>query len=62
MEKKEKPHINYTKCKLSGMCKSVCPMGVFEKKEKNMVVKHPEKCIQCRACEVSCPHGAIEVK
>ncbi|MBU0662763.1 MAG: 4Fe-4S binding protein [Candidatus Diapherotrites archaeon] len=58
----EKPNIDYGKCKNDGTCIRVCPMEVFAKEGKKTVVKHPEKCIQCRACEVSCPNSAIEVK
>ncbi len=57
-----KPVIDYKKCKMSMTCIDVCPMDVFEKEKDKVVVKHPEKCIGCRACEVQCPHGAIKIE
>ncbi|MBU4283552.1 MAG: 4Fe-4S binding protein, partial [Nanoarchaeota archaeon] len=44
-----------------GNCIDVCPMQVFEKEGDKVVVKKPEECIGCRACEVQCPKGAIKV-
>ena len=58
----EKPYIDYSKCTACGTCIDVCPVGVFEKEGDKVVVKNPDACIQCRACEVSCPEKAIEVK
>ena len=58
----ERPHIDYSKCMGCATCVSVCPMEVFGKEGDKVVVKRPEKCIQCKACEVSCPDSAIEVK
>jgi NAD-dependent dihydropyrimidine dehydrogenase PreA subunit len=56
-----KPIIDYKKCNACGTCIDVCPMDVFEKENNKVVVKHPEKCIGCRACEVQCPQGAIKI-
>lgn len=58
----ERPYIDYEKCTLKRTCMEVCPAGVFAEENGKMVVKYPEKCIQCRACEVSCPEKAITVK
>lgn len=58
----EKPIIDKSKCNNTGTCIEVCPVNVFEKEGDQVVVKRPEDCIQCRACEVSCPQKAIEVK
>lgn len=57
-----KPTINKKKCNCSLNCIEVCPVGVFEKKNGCSVVAHPENCIGCMACEVSCPKKAIKVK
>lgn len=56
------PVINEKKCKNNGVCLTVCPMNVFEKKDDKVVVAHPNKCIGCKACEAQCPEGAIKVE
>ena len=58
----ERPYIDSDKCTGCGTCVDVCPMGVFEKEGEKSAVKKPAECIQCRACEVSCPAKAIVVK
>ena len=57
----ERPWIDYKKCKTSKNCIDVCPVGVFALEKGKTTVKKPEECIQCRACEVSCPNKAIKV-
>jgi len=39
----------------------ICPVQVFAKEGVRIVVKHPEKCIGCRACESVAPDGEITV-
>ena len=56
-----KPVIDYKKCNSCGTCIDVCPMDVFAKENGKVVVKKPEACIGCRACEVQCPKGAIKI-
>ncbi|MDD5148439.1 MAG: 4Fe-4S binding protein [Candidatus ainarchaeum sp.] len=58
----ERPYIDYKKCTSCGTCINVCPVSVFAKEGKKTVVKNPGDCIQCRACEASCPEKAIQVK
>lgn len=36
-------------------------MKVYEKEEDKVIVKNPDKCIACRACEIQCPAEAIKV-
>lgn len=57
-----KPIINYDKCTKCLTCIEVCPMEVFVKEGDKPVVKKPEDCIGCKACEVQCPAEAIKVK
>ncbi len=56
------PVVDLKKCKGAGTCAEVCPTNVFEIKDGKAVVARPEDCIECRACEASCPHAAIQVK
>jgi len=58
----EKPYVDKAKCTGCGTCVTVCPVNVFEIVDKKSVVKNPQDCIQCKACEVSCPEKAIVVK
>jgi NAD-dependent dihydropyrimidine dehydrogenase PreA subunit len=58
----ERPYIDYGKCKNCETCITICPVGVFAKEAKKTIVKNPSECIQCRACEASCPQKAIQVK
>ena len=58
----ERPHIDSDKCTGCGTGIDVCPIGVFEMNGDKSVVKKPDDCIQCKACEVSCPAKAIIVK
>jgi ferredoxin len=45
------------KCKLMN-CIEVCPVDCFYKGE-NMLVIHPDECIDCGVCEPECPVEAI---
>ena len=42
-------------------CIDTCPVEVFEMKDEKSVVVNNDDCLVCRACEVQCPEGAIEV-
>jgi NAD-dependent dihydropyrimidine dehydrogenase PreA subunit len=46
------------KCKLMD-CVEVCPVDCFYEGE-NMLVIHPEECIDCGVCEPECPVDAIK--
>ena len=45
------------KCKYTD-CVAVCPVDCFYEGE-NMLVIHPDECIDCGACEPECPADAI---
>jgi ferredoxin len=45
------------KCKLTD-CVEVCPVDCFYEGE-NMLVIHPDECIDCGVCEPECPINAI---
>jgi len=36
-------------------------VGVYEVKDGKSVAAKPDECLVCRACEVQCPEGAIQV-
>lgn len=58
----EIPYVDKGKCTGCGTCRDVCPVDVFEIKNGKSTVKNPDECIQCRACEASCPEKAIILK
>lgn len=49
---------NCIKCKYMD-CVEVCPVDCFYEGE-NMLVIHPEECIDCGVCEPECPAEAIQ--
>ena len=48
---------NCIKCKTMD-CVEVCPVNCFYEGE-NMLVIHPDECIDCSVCEPECPVDAI---
>ena len=60
--------VNTSNCKACDICVSVCPSGVLGMKyDKNSTlgamisIDHPEACIGCMECELTCPDFAIYV-
>jgi len=42
-------------------CVANCPTTAMHKSPEGLTLHAPDKCIACRACQVSCPYGAIFV-
>ena len=60
--------VNTNNCKACDICVSVCPSGVLGMHYDHtstlgamISVDHPEACIGCSECELSCPDFAIFV-
>ncbi len=60
--------IDTARCKACDICVSVCPAGVLSMKQEPtstlgamISIEHPESCIGCNDCELSCPDFAIFV-
>lgn len=53
--------INQELCIGCGVCVLACPMDVIRLSGKKAVVKYPQECMCCAACEDDCPVGAIYV-
>jgi len=49
------------KCTGCGMCRQVCPHGVFGYDRGNALLKDRDACMECGACALNCPTGAISV-
>lgn len=57
------PRVITNLCLRHGSCVEVCPVdcikpGVPEDKFPTFYI-NPDECIDCGACEIECPHGAI---
>lgn len=48
-------------CNDCRMCTSVCPHAVFERNNGRVSLVAPARCMECGACQVNCPTGAIRV-
>ncbi|MDO8647090.1 MAG: 4Fe-4S binding protein [Candidatus Diapherotrites archaeon] len=57
-----KVKVDAKKCDGCGTCVNVCPVNVYELKSKKAVPVREKDCIECRACEVSCPKKAITIE
>ena len=53
--------LDVNRCIGCGMCKTVCPHGVFAVENKKARVLDREACMECGACARNCPVNAIAV-
>ncbi|VAY88448.1 2-oxoglutarate oxidoreductase, delta subunit, putative [hydrothermal vent metagenome] len=60
--------VDTARCKACDICVSVCPAGVLSMKQEPtstlgamISIEHPESCIGCNDCELTCPDFAIYV-
>jgi 2-oxoglutarate ferredoxin oxidoreductase subunit delta len=58
--------VNTNNCKACDICVSVCPTGVLGMRYDStstlgamISIDHPESCIGCNECELTCPDFAI---
>lgn len=55
--------VDESKCIGCGQCANVCPVQMYEIKGGKSKVKQEnlKNCMECHACEVSCPQKAITI-
>jgi NAD-dependent dihydropyrimidine dehydrogenase PreA subunit len=58
------PMVDKEKCAGHEDCYDVCPAepNVFEITDGKAIVVNPDDCIECGACETSCPVSAITLE
>ena len=54
--------IRYDECIGCGKCKTICPMKVFDIKNKKPFVINEADCIHCSLCKEKCPSQAIIIQ
>ena len=53
--------LNPRTCTGCGICVKVCPHRVLELHDRKAGVAAEDRCIECAACRLNCPTGAIDV-
>lgn len=53
--------IDKNKCINCHKCFNICPENVYNIKDNNVIVTHPDLCIGCFECKKSCPKKAITI-
>lgn len=54
--------LNEEKCTGCGVCKTVCPHGIFEIRSGKAVILDKDACIECGACAKNCAFSALQVE
>jgi ferredoxin len=54
--------LDATRCTGCGRCVEVCPHEVFTLVERRAAISSRGDCMQCGACRMNCPEGAIAVE
>jgi NAD-dependent dihydropyrimidine dehydrogenase PreA subunit len=54
--------LDASKCSGCRMCTIVCPHEVFEIIGRKAVIANRDRCMECGACQLNCPDGAISVR
>lgn len=49
-------------CNNCKMCSTVCPHAVFTRNNGIVHLVHHERCMECGACQMNCPTGAVTVE
>jgi len=54
-------HVDIEKCKKckEKVCTKICPAKVYEADEYGEIIVQYENCLECGACRIACPKGAI---
>lgn len=50
------------KCTGCRMCGTVCPQAVFAFENGRAVLRDLDACMECGACALNCPEGALTVR
>ena len=50
------------RCNGCGICLKVCPHAVFGPSERCVEILSRDDCMECGACSMNCPTGAIQVQ
>jgi NAD-dependent dihydropyrimidine dehydrogenase PreA subunit len=54
--------LDRTRCNGCRMCMKVCPHPVFSSSNGVVEVLEPDSCMECGACVINCPEGALSVQ
>ena len=52
---------NQELCNNCRFCSAVCPHAVFERTNGVVYLVRPGNCMECGACQLNCPTGAVKV-
>jgi NAD-dependent dihydropyrimidine dehydrogenase PreA subunit len=53
--------LDLSRCNGCRMCMRVCPHPVFGDPTGSVQILEPDMCIECGACVINCPEGALSV-